>query len=104
MLCSSSARAASVLLNDGSQTMFSSAVFGALEKGISNGPERLSFADIQNLAEHIIRDRWPDKLIIPELHSPRQDKGDIRNLPFFPNPARMALVTLVGIKLPGANN
>jgi hypothetical protein len=93
MLCSSSARVASVLLNDGSQTMFSSAVLGALAKGISNGAERLSFADIQNLAAQIIRDRWPDKLIIPELHSPRQDKGkDLRNLPFFPNPGRLAPV------------
>jgi hypothetical protein len=89
-LCSSGDDIASTLLSDGTQTMFSAAVMQALEFGKTDGPEWLSFAQVQEIAVQVIRHRWPDTAILPELHSPTQKEGDLRYLPFFPNPARLS--------------
>jgi hypothetical protein len=90
-LCSSGSDIASTLLPDGSQTMFSAAVVGALESGRVDGTELLSLAQVRDLAVETIRSRWPDTPILPELHSPVQKKGDLSDLPFFPNPAHPSM-------------
>jgi hypothetical protein len=89
MLCSSSCRDRSRILEGGKETMFTAAFVTALRAGQAGAGERLSFADIAHLTEQVIIRSWPEEAVRPELHSPRRPEGDIREVPFFPNPAHL---------------
>jgi uncharacterized metal-binding protein len=69
-------------------TMFSGALLDCLQKGSLDKPERLSLFDVGELTRSLIKERFPDKAVRPELHSPDQKQGDVVVLPFFPNVAR----------------
>ena len=87
MLCSSSRRDRSRILDDGSKTMFTAALIAALQTGNPHGGELLTLGEIKHLAERIIQKKWPEVAVRPELHSPRVEGGDVREVPLFPNPA-----------------
>ncbi len=89
LLCSSRHNRPSLLLPDGSSTMFSEALLEALTIGNPYRQGHLSLHDVASLAEDVLHVLAPGDAPRPEVHSPDQSEGDIANLPFFPNPAAL---------------
>jgi hypothetical protein len=69
-------------------TMFSGALQEVLTKGDPNFAEYLSLEDVAGLVERYIFSAFRTEAVRPELHTPRQEAGDIRTLRLFPNFAR----------------
>jgi hypothetical protein len=67
-------------------TMFSGALVELL-KGPQDQP-KLSLLNLRDFSYGIIKERWRDEAVRPELHSPEQVDGDIARLPLFPILAR----------------
>jgi hypothetical protein len=94
LLCASGAREAAQAPEDDPQTMFSGALLAVLGQGDGNAPPMLSLRDVGLLTERLIKDRFPNKAVRPEVHSPDQSgDGDIALTPLFPNPARNRAAT-----------
>jgi hypothetical protein len=68
-------------------TMFSGALRRALDVGDPGSGKFLSLEKVAELVEKDIRKTFRSEAVRPELHTPRQETGDIRTLPLFPNPA-----------------
>jgi hypothetical protein len=68
-------------------TVFSGALLAALRAGDSRRGPRLSPEQVWGLVQDEIKRRPVSQRRLPELHSPRQNKGDVRRVPLFPNPA-----------------
>jgi hypothetical protein len=68
-------------------TMFTGALRSVLVEGDPDSDEFLSLAKVAELVEKSIRATFREEGVRPELHTPQQDRGDIRTLPLFPNPA-----------------
>jgi tetratricopeptide (TPR) repeat protein len=84
LLCSSSHKSPSLLLPDGSSTMFTKALLDALVQGTTPQLDRLSLRDVRGLAADVLMEiRNAPR---PIVHSPDQSEGDIADIPFFPNP------------------
>src|SRR5207302_2714726 len=98
LLCSSRHNRPSLLLPDGSATMFSKALLEALATGNPYRQGPLSLQDVASLAEDVLRAMAPGEAPRPEVHSPDQSEGDIANLPFFPNPASRAARTSANVE------
>lgn len=84
LLCSSSHTSPSLLLPDGSSTMFTRAILDALVQETPAWRDHLSLRDVKDLAADVlsgIRDA-PRPVVL----SPDQSEGDVADLPFFPNP------------------
>ena len=71
----------------GEYTMFSGALSRVLSAGDAHGEELLTIQRVAELVEKEIHATYSKEGVRPELHTPRQEKGDIRSLPFFPNHA-----------------
>jgi WD40 repeat protein len=65
--------------------MFSGVLLGILRDGSRDLPERLSLAQVGELARQLIRERFDDEAVRPEVHSPDQSKGNLAEFPLFPN-------------------
>jgi hypothetical protein len=65
--------------------MFSGVLLEVLRTGAPDLPERLSLAQVGRCVEEMIRQRYPDTAVRPEVHSPDQQKGDLAKCPLFPN-------------------
>src|SRR5271155_3117306 len=87
LFCAAGARIKAKLPLKGRHTMFSGALLRALEKGHPTAGPLLSLDTLAWLVETDIRETHGIEAVRPELHTPRQEKGDIRSLPLFPNPA-----------------
>ena len=86
-------------------TMFSGALIDALQNPTApTAGYRLSLRQLRDLAYDVIRDRYPDDAVRPEVHSPDQKEGDIAGIRLFP--ARPAAVAVIGPSAPveGAND
>jgi hypothetical protein len=83
LLCSSSQKSPSLLLPDGSSTMFTKAVLDALAEGITSQQDRLSLREVKNLAADLLY--GTRNAPTPVVLSPDQSEGDIADIPFFPN-------------------
>lgn len=84
LLCSSNHTSPSLLLPDGSSTMFTKALVDVLMQGAIPQHEYLSLRQVAGLAAQAlmaIRDA-PRPIVL----SPDQSEGDIADIPFFPNP------------------
>jgi Caspase domain len=68
-------------------TVFTGALIEALNKGVPNGPERLSLSDLHEEVCALLLQRPELETSRPELHVPLQREGDISRLPMFPNRA-----------------
>jgi hypothetical protein len=86
LLCSSSAREASVAPEKSTFTMFSDALLESLSQGSASLGERLSISDLGYLAKESLRRKYPDSWVRPQVLSPDAIEGDISNIPIFPNP------------------
>lgn len=84
LLCSSSHKSPSLLLPDGSSTMFTKAFLDALVYGTPSQRDRLTLRDVKERATDLLYAiRNAPK---PVVHSPDQSEGDVADIPFFPNP------------------
>src|SRR5947207_1834866 len=68
-------------------TMFTSGILETLARGIEEADRFLSFRQVIEAVRHHILGRYGPQGVVPELHSPMQDRGDIADMPFFTNPA-----------------
>ena len=84
LLCSSSQKSPSLLLPDGSSTMFTKALLDALSEGLPPQRERLSLREVKDLAASFLSEirNAPRPVVL----SPDQSEGDVADIPFFPNP------------------
>jgi outer membrane protein assembly factor BamB len=96
LLCSSRHNRPSLLLPDGSSTMFSQALLEALTTGNPYQQGPLSLHNVASLAEDVLRAMAVGDAPRPEVHSPDQSEGDIADIPFFPNPRATELGTRPG--------
>ena len=84
LLCSSNHTSPSLLLPDGSSTMFTKALVDTLMQGATPQHEYLSLREVVGLAAQVLMGiRNAPR---PIVHSPDQSEGDIADIPFFPNP------------------
>jgi len=84
LLCSSSHKSPSLLLPDGSSTMFTKAVLDALSKGMPLQREHISLREVKDLAASFLSETRNAPR--PVVLSPDQSEGDVADIPFFPNP------------------
>ncbi len=90
LFCAASARIEAKTPRDGDYTMFSGALRRVLQQGDPDASESLSLERLAELVERDIAAQFNGEAVRPEVHTPRQDKGDIRTLPLFPNAAYTA--------------
>ena len=89
LYCSSSRDNASRAPKDFRYTMFSGCLLQALREGHASLSEKLSLEDVDQLVMKNLKKVFREGAWVkPELHSPKQEFGDLRHLPLFPNPAR----------------
>lgn len=94
LLCSSGPRDPSKLPPEERHTMFTGALLDVLRKGTNEQGDRLSFADIGELAKNLIFDKYQDEAVRPQVLTPSQEQGNIATIPLFPNSAKRATVIL----------
>ena len=68
-------------------TMFSDCFLEVLRKGIADGREKLSLTEVGEVVQKLVRSKFGQRGVRPEVHSPRQGGGDVAKIPLFPNPA-----------------
>src|SRR5262249_39653318 len=88
LLCSSSSRNVSIAPTGERHTMFSGALLEVLRRGDPAGESLLSLEAVGARVSDLIRDRYDDRGVRPEVHSPDQREEDIARMPLFPNPAK----------------
>lgn len=89
LLCSSRHDKPSLLTPDEKFTMFSEALVQTLTTGDSKRQKNIPLRAVCDLSEDFLRAAYGDEAPKPEVHSPDQSEGDVANIPFFPNPARL---------------
>lgn len=90
IFCAAGPRREAKLPRAGTHTMFTGALLAALRKGHPRGRPLISLDTLALLVKTEIDEAFGTEGVRPELHTPRQDQGDIRTLEFFPNPAAHA--------------
>lgn len=86
MLCASSCHDAAIGGQDDELTMFSDAFISVLREGEPRiKSPHLSLRQVGDRVKERIKQRGQAPL--PEVHSPRQEQGDVADIPLFPNPA-----------------
>ena len=85
VLCSSAAKLVSIAPVGERHTMFSGAFLQCLKEGVRGGSHFLTLEDVGRRTQQIIRDRFPNDSVRPELHVPDQHKGNPSRVPLFPN-------------------
>ncbi len=87
LLCASGPRNPAMTLPKEKYTMFSGALLDLLEKGDGKESDTFSLANAADLTCHLIRERYKDEAVRPEVHVPDQSVGSVAALPLFPNQA-----------------
>ncbi len=91
LLCSSSRKRRSKAMSGEEHTMFTGTLLRLLTRGYSSRKTDFTLRDIAILTKQIIRDRYSDRAVPPEVHSPVQHQGDVADIPIFPNPSADAI-------------
>jgi hypothetical protein len=65
--------------------MFSGALLDCLKNGVPNGPAALTLEDVDNRVRDIIKIKFPNDAVRPELHVPDQPEGNPAKVELFPN-------------------
>lgn len=68
-------------------TMFSNALLDVLRKGSVDDPEWFTLEQLGDKVRGLIREKFQDEAVRPQVLSPDQTKGSLTRLPLFPNPA-----------------
>jgi len=77
-LCSSAAKLVSIAPAGERYTMFSGAFLQCLKDGVSGGNHFLTFEDVGKRTQQIIREKFPNDAVRPELHVPDQHRGNVQ--------------------------
>ncbi|HET9832498.1 MAG TPA: SUMF1/EgtB/PvdO family nonheme iron enzyme, partial [Vicinamibacterales bacterium] len=85
LLCSSSSRSVSIAPEGEQYTMFSGALLDVLRRGDAGIQASLSLEDVGLRVGDMIKRKYDDRGIRPEVHSPDQRDEDIARMPIFPN-------------------
>ncbi len=94
LLCASSKHAPAEFVNHAG-TMFIDALMAALHTGDPRRGERLSIKDVHQQVSVLIRQKYGEHGVMPELHLPDQRKGTIESFPLFDNVARSRPLEIV---------
>lgn len=68
-------------------TVFCECLLDVLERGIEGAERYLSLGAIADRLRALVNGRYGDGISLPEIHSPRQQDGDVARERLFPNPA-----------------
>jgi tetratricopeptide (TPR) repeat protein len=85
LLCSSSGQHVSKAPRGEPFTMFTGTLLNILTRNHPREEERLSLRALGRLTADLIRERYEDAAVRPEVHSPDQRDGDLADVPLFPN-------------------
>jgi hypothetical protein len=85
LLCASGPKDAAKAPSDLKYTMFSTVLLDILERGSTELPEKFSLWNLGLKAEDMIRERFSDTAVRPQILSPDQTVGDVAKQPIFPN-------------------
>jgi formylglycine-generating enzyme required for sulfatase activity len=96
LLCSSSSRSVSIAPEGEEYTMFSGALLDVLRQGDANLETPLSLEDVGLRVGDLIRHKYDDRGVRPEVHSPDQRDEDIARMPVFPNAGGAPVAAAVG--------
>ena len=86
LLCSSGSRQVSLSPPGQFHTMFSGALTEVLRNGEPSAQAAFSLDDVGRRVKDLLRKRHPDNWIRPELHCPDMRRGNVADVPIFPNP------------------
>ena len=87
LLCSSNARSVSIAPSGARYTMFSGALIEVLCQGVPHFGPWISMEQVGAAVRDLIREKYPDDAVRPEVLSPDQAIEDIARVPLFPNKA-----------------
>ena len=96
LLCSSSSRSVSIAPEGEPYTMFSGALLDVLRHGDTSIQTPLSLEDVGLRVGDLIRRKYDDRGVRPEVHSPDQRDEDIARIPVFPNAGLASHIELAG--------
>ena len=95
LLCSSGARQISLAPSGHSHTQFSGALMEILRKGERSGLPAFSLDDVGRRVKELLKSKYPEEWIRPEVHSPDMREGNVAYIPIFPNPGFDSRLTLI---------
>ncbi len=87
LLCASGPRDPALAPSDMTSTLFTTALLHVLKSGSSRFNQNMTLTDVHDLVESHLATSYQNHAVRPELHSPKQDRGKVELVPFFPNPA-----------------
>jgi hypothetical protein len=85
LLCASSSRDVAIAPQGALRTMFSAAMLEVLNSGNRNLGNSLSLSELGDLVRRMIHARHASQAVRPQVESPDQRRGNIANIPLFPN-------------------
>jgi hypothetical protein len=88
LLCASGAIVPARAKRDAQFTMFSEALIDVLRQGVTTAPEVLTLSEIGTAVRGLLKTKYGDEAVRPEVHSPEQSQGSVADIPLFRN-ARM---------------
>lgn len=86
LLCAASRNEPAISPTGAIYTMFSDCLLEVLRKGFGDSRRALSLADVGEVVETLVKRKFGQSAVRPEIHSPHQEAGDIARIPLFPNP------------------
>jgi hypothetical protein len=85
LLCASGAIVPAKAKRGATFTMFSEALLEILRTGVPNGPRTLSLSEVGIAVRGLLKSRYGDEAVRPEVHSPEQSEGSVADIPLFRN-------------------
>ena len=85
LMCAASRKAPAMAPSERDTTLFSGHFVEAVRAGVKDHREELTFSDLADLIFRRIRRERPTRQVLPELHVPQQDLGDVARVPFIRN-------------------
>ena len=88
LVCASSARDPAMVPDGGSMTMFTEGLLDFLSRGYREGGKLLSLDDLALCLPEVMREKFGEDYVRPELHLPDQRHGNLSRIGLFPNKAK----------------
>lgn len=88
MLCASSIDSVAISKGKNGRTQFSECLIEVLTSGIRHGSKEITLRALGDETKRVVRSRFGNEAVLPEVHSPRQIDGmEVADLPLFRNSA-----------------
>ena len=88
LFCAASARDPAMIPEGGSMTMFTDGLLDFLSRGYQEGGPLLTLDDLALCLPEVMREKFGDEYVRPELHLPDQRHGNLNHIGIFPNRAK----------------